>query len=223
MFKENTKGSTINFESLSVKKVTHAYDKESLFKPISFDAKVGEIVGIQGVSGIGKTTLLHIIMGVLEPTVGHVFINDVNLKEINTKSLRNNVVLFSQQTKMFNMSIKENLLIGNPHASDAMLEEALRSVKMEDRLAKMEGGINYIINDSATNLSSGEIQRLGLARILLSPARLVLFDEPTSHLDSMSEAIILKTILKEKDNRCFLMVSHRLSTLSICDQIISLT
>lgn len=235
VLKDITTGKNLTeVQNLQVGNISFAYqtthsnpsDSESenpmVLENISLSLNKGEILGILGRSGSGKSTLLKLIMRFYAPQVGAIKINGLNIEQINTTSLRENIAYITQQTYIFNQSIYENLALANRKATQADIEEACRKAHIHDFILSLPDGYNTVITEMGSSLSDGEKQRIGIARAFLHNAPIILLDEPTSNLDSLNEAIILQSLLKAKADKIMILVSHRKSTMSICDQIINL-
>lgn len=210
------------FESLEVKNLSFAYDeKHQVLDNISFSLKKGEVVGLVGDSGIGKSTILKLLLRFYAVQNETIFYNGIPLEKINTASLKDNVVMVSQSTFLFNKSIKENLLIAKPTATDKELIEACKCASIYDFINELPNRFETVFG-SDQEFSFGEKQRIGLARAFLSDANLILLDEPTSNVDVINEGIILKAIKQNKYNKTMLIVSHRQSVIGVCDKLINL-
>lgn len=215
-------GNDINefaFEEVELKNVSFGYDDELILKDINLKLKKGEIIGIVGASGSGKTTILKLLMHFYYVRTGEILYNNINVNKISHKALYDNVNLFSQTTYLFSDTILNNLLIAKPNASMDEVIEACKNASIYDYIMKLENKFETKITDLKDNLSSGEKQRLGLARVFLNKPKLLLLDEATSNIDAINEGIILNAINKYKKDMAVLIVSHRLSTLSICQRI----
>ncbi len=211
----------ITFENLKVKNLNFSYnDEHVVIKDLSLEVNKGEIVGLIGKSGCGKSTLLKLILRFWK-TKDSIYINDLEINDINTKSLKNNIVMVSQSTYLFDKSIRDNLLIAKPYATEEELIEACKCASVYEVINKLDNKFDTIINHTH-NFSQGERQRIGLARAFLSDANFILLDEVTSNVDSINEGIILNSIKENKYNKTMLIVSHRESTISVCDRYIKL-
>ena len=211
-----------DFEKLEIKKVSFKYDKKVILNDVSINISKNEIVGILGPSGCGKSTLLKLLMRFYDVDSGEIFYNDRNIKDISIKDLYDNVNLFSQTTYLFTGTILENLLIANPNASEEEVIEACKNASIYKYIKSLSDGFETKITDLKDNLSSGEKQRLGLARVFLRKPKLLLLDEATSNIDAINEGIVLNALKKYKKDMTIIMISHRKSTLSICDKIFEL-
>lgn len=210
---------TFEFNKLEVKNITFKYDDEVILKHPSLEVNKNEIVGILGPSGSGKSTLLKLLMRFYDPSEGEILYNERNIKDIKIENIYNNVNLFSQTTYLFRGTILENLLIANPSASKDEVIEATKNASIYQYILNLPKGFDTKISDLKDNFSSGEKQRLGLARVFLRKPKLLLLDEATSNIDAINEGIVLNALKKYKGEMSIVIISHRASTLSICDRV----
>lgn len=222
MIEDNKTDNPFVFESLEIKNVSFKYDKTSILSNVIMNINKNEIVGILGPSGCGKSTLLKLLMRFYDVDGGEILYNGRNIKEISIKDLYDNVNLFSQTTYLFTGTIMENLLIANPKATQEEVIEACKNASIYKYIKSLPKGFDTKISDLKDNLSSGEKQRLGLARVFLRKPKLLLLDEATSNIDAINEGIILNALKRYKQDMTVIMISHRKSTLSICDRIYEL-
>lgn len=215
---ENLDGKEIDFENLKIENLTFSYQDKQILNNLNLEIKKGEFIGIVGPSGCGKSTLLKLILGFYSYQ-GRIIFNGVDQKDILTKSLYQNVVMFSQSTYLFNDTIRNNLLIANPKASEEEIIIALKKASIYDFVMGLENGLDQIISENSSNISLGQKQRLGLARVFLAKPKLLLLDEATSNIDALNEAIILSSLKKQKGTISVIMISHKESTLQIVDKI----
>ena len=207
---------------IEVNGISFAYKSEKILDNFSLRVKNHEFIGIQGPSGCGKSTMLKLIMHFWNLDSGEIKIAGKNILDINTASLYEKLSYMTQTSEFFEGSIRDNLLIAKPDATDEELKEALRKASILDYVSSLKDGLDTYIKELGENFSGGEQQRLGLARCFLKDAEIYLFDEPTSNLDALNESIILNSIKKYMKGKTVLMVSHRDSTLRICDNVIIL-
>ncbi len=207
----------VSFDGMQVEHVSFGYEQPVL-QDISLDISQGSMIGIVGKSGSGKSTLLKLMMRFWEVQKGNISISHTNINHINTSSLRNIESYVTQQTHLFHDSIKENLKIAKLDATDEEIMTACQKASIHDFIMSLPQGYDTPVGELGDMLSGGERQRIGLARSFLHDADLLLLDEPTSNLDSLNEAIILKSLKEEKANKTVVLVSHRESTMRIVDQ-----
>ncbi len=219
---EITNANDVEFENIKTENLSFQYKEAPVLKDINLELNKNEILGLCGKSGSGKSTLLKLLMRFYEQKTGSIKMNELDLKDINTASLRNSTSYITQQSYIFNKSIYENILLARRNASKEEVIEAAKKASIHDFIESLPNGYDTKISELGQNLSSGEKQRLGLARAFLHNAPLFLLDEPTGNLDSLNEAIILNSIDKEKNERAVLIVSHRPSTMNIADKVIEI-
>ncbi|HHV6976074.1 TPA: thiol reductant ABC exporter subunit CydC [Haemophilus influenzae] len=207
---------------IDVENLNFAYGEEQILSDVSLSVKKGEILGIHGRSGSGKSTLLKLLMRFYDPKSGSIKINGETLQNINTRSLRDNMAYITQQTYIFNETIEENIRLARRDATLEEIMEAAKKASIHDFILSLPQGYQTKITELGGNLSDGEKQRIGIARAFLHNAPIILLDEPTSNLDSLNEAMILKSLLDVKAEKLIILVSHRQSTMAICDQVIGI-
>lgn len=207
---------------IDVENVSFAYGEEQILSDVCLSVKKGEILGIHGRSGSGKSTLLKLLMRFYDPKSGSIKINGESLPNINTCSLRDNMAYITQQTYIFNETIEENIRLARRDATLEEIMEAAKKASIHDFILSLPEGYQTKMTELGGNLSDGEKQRIGIARAFLHNAPIILLDEPTSNLDSLNEAMILKSLLNVKAEKLIILVSHRQSTMAICDQVIGI-
>lgn len=207
---------------IEINNINFAYKERAILKDFSTSVKNHEFIGIQGPSGCGKSTLLKLIIHFWDLDSGSIKIAGHDILDINTASLYENLSYMTQTSEFFEGSIRDNLLIAKPDASDEEIKEALKKASILEYVEGLKGGLDSPIKELGDNFSGGEKQRLGLARCFLKDAEIYLFDEPTSNLDALNESIILNSINQYMKEKTIIMVSHRTSTLRICDKIIQM-
>ncbi|MEF2953702.1 MAG: thiol reductant ABC exporter subunit CydC [Blautia sp.] len=219
---EEIKGrDTVEFAGAGAEEVSFSYGQEEILHKVSLDIPSGTIVGIQGKSGSGKSTLLKLFMRFWEAGKGEVKISGCSVDKINTANLRDMESFMTQETHLFHDSIADNLRIVKPDASQEELEQACKKASVHDFIMSLPKGYDTLVGELGDTLSGGEKQRLGLARAFLHDAPFMLLDEPTSNLDSLNEAVILKSLYKERKGKTVVLVSHRKSTMGIADRVYS--
>lgn len=233
-----------DYEGMRLDRVTFAYpgeESEAILADFSLDVPQHGILGIQGPSGRGKSTMLKLLMCYWDPQRGQVTLSGTPLPQIDVHARRRIQAMMSQETHLFDGTIRENLLIALPESEirnggaagvlDSRLREALAKASVLDLIDSLPDGLNTQVGELGDRLSEGERQRIGLARVFLRNADLVLFDEPTSRLDALNEAIILRSIhelSKSEQNAdkgqdvAVVLVSHRESAMRVADAVLNL-
>ena len=207
---------------IAVENLDFAYGEEQILSGINLQLTKGQILGIHGRSGSGKSTLLKLLMRFYDPQQGQIRINGEPLANINTASLRDNMAYITQQTYIFNDTIEENIRLAHRSATQEQIIEAAKQASIHDFIMSLPEGYQTKMTELGGNLSDGEKQRIGIARAFLHNAPIILLDEPTSNLDSLNEAIILQSLRNVKADKLIVLVSHRQSTMAICDQVIGI-
>ena len=215
----------VAFEGAIVANVTFSYSEETgdenILDDVSVEIPKGSVIGIVGKSGSGKSTLLKLFMRFWNLQKGEVKISDVNVNEINTHNLRDMESFMTQETHLFHDSIRNNIRVAKLDATDEEIEAACKKASVHDFIVSLPKGYETSVGELGDALSGGERQRIGLARAFLHDAPFMLLDEPTSNLDSLNEAVILKSLKEERENKTVVMVSHRQSTMRIVDKVYS--
>lgn len=209
------------FEGAAAKNVSFSYGAESILEGVSLEIPRGQVIGIVGKSGSGKSTLLKLFMRFWDAGNGSVEISGRDISGINTADLRDMESFMTQETHLFHDSIRSNLRIAKLSATDAEIEAACRKASIHDFIMGLPQGYDTPVGELGDTLSGGERQRLGLARTFLHDAPFLLLDEPTSNLDSLNEAVILKSLREGRDGKTVLLVSHRQSTMRVADTVYS--
>ncbi len=213
-------GSAFEFEKLDVSGLTFSYDGNTqVLSDICMHARKGEIIGIIGESGCGKSTFLKLLLRFWQKDGGSILYNGTDIDRTDEASLLDNVTMVSQTTYLFDETIEENLRIAKPEASREELEDACRMASVHDLIMSLPEGYQTRVGTLGDGLSSGEKQRLGLARAFLRGSSLILLDEPTSNVDSINEGIILKALSRQKQSKSIILVSHRESTMAAADRV----
>ena len=202
--------------------VTLSYDgqKNSALKNISLEIPNGKITALVGPSGSGKSSILNLIPRFYDPKSGAILIGNQNIRHLTMQSLRSKIALVNQEPILFDMSIKDNILYGNPNANDQEIEDASKSSASDEFITKLPEGYNTIVGEDGYSLSGGQKQRISLARAFLKDAPILLLDEATSSLDTESEHLVQEAINTLMKNRTTLIIAHRLSTIINSDNII---
>lgn len=205
------------FHDIEIRNLCFGYDEEMILENTDITIKERSITGIIGKSGSGKSTLLKLIMRFYDPNQGDILINHKNIKSINTIDMRKMFAYVTQETVLFHDTIYNNLIIANMNACKEDVIDACKKANIHEFIQSLPNGYDTLISELGSSLSGGERQRLGLARAFLSNANCILLDEPTSNLDVLNEAMILKSL--KNTNQTIVLVSHRESTMKIAKNI----
>jgi ATP-binding cassette subfamily C protein len=216
----------VAFTGASAEHVTFSYgqdkeQQENILSNISVEIPEHQVTGIVGRSGSGKSTLLKLFMRFWKVQEGNVAVSGTSVEQINTVNLRNMESFVTQETHLFHDSIKNNLKIAKLDATDEEIVTACQKASVHDFIMSLPNGYDTEVGELGDTLSGGERQRLGLARAFLHDAPFLLLDEPTSNLDSLNEAVILKSLKEEQNGKTIVLVSHRQSTMCIADTVYS--
>ncbi len=206
--------------------INFAYHPDKpIYQDLSLTIESGEKVALVGPSGGGKTTLINLILRLYDIQSGSISIDGQNIKEITQESLRRNIGVVAQDTALLHCSIRENILYGNPEATDEMIAEVLKQTKAHDFVYELvdqygNKGLDAIVGENGVKLSGGQRQRIAIARVLLKNAPILILDEATSALDSESEAVIQEHLETLMDGKTVIAIAHRLSTISKMDRLV---
>ncbi len=206
-------------------KVSFSYQtrpNELALDAISFAIKKGESTALIGPSGAGKTTVVNLLMKLYEPSAGELYFNGLNYKKISGYQIRERIALVPQDPFVFGYSLKENLLYGNPAATDEEISWALKKARLSELVASLPRGLETVVGDRGVQLSGGQRQRLAIARAILKKADLIILDEATSALDSENEHLIQEALEEIMQDRTMLIIAHRLSTIRKVQKVIVL-
>lgn len=211
----------VEFHGAAAENVSFSYGGEKILEDLSLNIPEGKVIGITGRSGSGKSTLLKLFMRFWPVTEGKVTVSGKSVDEINTENLRDMESFVTQQTHLFHDSIRKNLCIAKLDATEEEIIAACKKASVHDFIMGLPKGYDTEVGELGDTLSGGERQRLGLARAFLHNAPFLLLDEPTSNLDSLNEAVILKALQTECQDKTVILVSHRKSTMGIADTVYS--
>lgn len=209
-----------DFKMVDVSSVDFAYEEEQILKDMNLNIHENEVIGIQGKSGSGKSTLLKLLMRFWDVSKGSILVDGLNIRSLNTSNLRKNEGYVTQEMILFHDTIENNLRVAKQNATMEEIEVACKKANIHEYIQSLPNGYKTMVEELGSSLSGGERQRIGLARMFLHDAKLVLLDEPTSNLDSLNEGAILKSIYEERKDKTIVFASHRESTLSHCDRVI---
>ena len=182
----------------------------------------GRKVALVGPSGSGKTTVANLLLRFLDPADGRVTLDRRDLRDYRQADVRNAIALAGQDSHLFATSIRENVRIGNPAATDAGLEDALRRARISEWVATLPDGMDTLVGEEGTWLSGGQRQRIGLARAFLADAPLLILDEPTAHLDPMTARALMDDVIEALGGRTLLLITHRPEGLERMDEVVEL-
>ena len=209
---------------ITIKDVTFRYDnKESILENFNLDIEAGKMVALVGPSGGGKTTICNLIPRFYDYESGQIFIDDVDISTVTLKSLRENIGIVQQDVFLFTGTIKENIMYGNPNATDEEVIEAAKNACLHDFIMGLEDGYDTFIGERGVKLSGGQKQRISIARVFLKNPAILILDEATAALDNVTEYEIQKALEELSKDRTTLVVAHRLSTVKNSDEIVVLT
>ena len=217
---ENAKFLSEFNKSIALKNIVFKYEKENVLNDFSISVKKGQTVALVGQSGSGKSTIANLLTRFYDVNEGSIEIDGIDIKKFTKKSLRSQIGLVTQDSILFNNSIKNNLLIGNKNATNDEIIEALKVANAWEFVKELPGGIDSNIGDAGNSLSGGQKQRLSIARAVLKNAPIMILDEATSALDTESERLVQEALENMMKNRTSIVIAHRLSTIQNADQII---
>lgn len=205
---------------IEFKNVYFKYEKDSVLKGVSFNIEPKDTVAIVGKSGSGKTTIVNLINKIYEVDKGSILLDGNNINDLDKYSIRNNISVISQKPYLFNMTIKENLLLVSPNASQKQIENVCKICELHDYIMNLPKKYNTLVGEGGVTLSGGECQRVAIARALLMKTNIILFDEATSALDNETQENIQKAINNISSEYTMIIIAHRLSTIKNCNKII---
>ena len=208
-------------DDINIDNISYSYTNSDnkILKDFSLKIKKGQLTGIMGASGCGKSTLLKLIMRFWDVDSGKIILDKKDVKSLPLKELYQKFNYMTQSTSLFIGNIRDNLLVAKADATDEEIYIALKKASFYDYVMSLPDKLDSIVEEGGKNFSGGEKQRIGLARAFLANREFFLLDEPTSNLDILNEAIILKSLADEAKDKTVILVSHRESTLSICNEV----
>jgi subfamily B ATP-binding cassette protein MsbA len=211
-----------DFKTIEFHNVSFQYEDDLVLKDINLTVKTGETIAIVGKSGGGKTTLVNLIPRFYDATGGMISIGGVDLRNTTTASLRSHMAIVTQQTILFNDSVKNNIAYGNPSCTMEEILRAAQAAQADEFIQALPQGYDTMIGEAGVKLSGGQRQRVSIARALLRNAPILVLDEATSSLDSESEREVQKALDTLMKGRTSFVIAHRLSTIINADRIIVL-
>ena len=222
-FTEQGKVIDLTTAKLQFNDISFSYPNQpfAVLNHFSLTIEAGKHIGLIGKTGCGKSTLLNLVTRTWDPTSGNIFINDTPINQLDEPTLRKVIAVVPQVITIFSDTLRKNLLIGDPKASDQQLIDVLQQVELS-KLLSTEHGLDLPLGQGGRSLSGGEIRRIGIARALLHDSPLVLMDEPTESLDQQTEQQIIQLIKQTCQDKTLLMVTHRLTDNPLFDQVIEL-
>jgi len=210
-------------KKIDFQKVNFKYDEEIVLKDISFEVKVGEVIALVGMSGAGKTSLVNLLPRFYDVEKGQILVDDHDIRKVTLKSIRDQIGLVTQQTILFNDTVRNNIAYGSPKCSEREIMEAAQAANAHEFIQRLPQAYDTIIGEQGVKLSGGERQRLSIARALLKNAPILILDEATSSLDSDSETEVQKALERLMKGRTVFVIAHRLSTIRNAHRIIVLS
>jgi len=209
-----------NLESVKLQQVSFEYNRSSsVLTDLSLEIPKNRMTALVGLSGAGKSTIADLIIGLIDPTLGKVLINGLSISEINKRRLHAMTAYVSQESVLFNGTIKENITIRRPEALEKEIGRVLQIVALEDFISSLPDGLDTQVGENGVKLSGGQKQRIALARALIIEPQLLILDEATSALDVESEAAIQSALEYMRNSLTIIVIAHRLSTVKSADMI----
>ena len=206
---------------MAFEQVSFAYPGgPAILSDVSFVARPGTVTALVGATGAGKSTAMHMLQRLWDPQHGGIIIDGQDLRDVSLDSLRDNIGVVFQESLLFNRSIRENLLVGRPDATDAQVEHACRLAEAHDFIIRQPQGYDTLVGERGATLSGGQRQRLAIARALLKDAPILILDEATSALDAATEARVSRAMANLMKGRTTFVIAHRLSTVRDADEIL---
>ncbi|HYW39760.1 MAG TPA: ABC transporter ATP-binding protein [Terriglobales bacterium] len=200
----------------------NAEDSPVVLHDINLEVKAGEVLAVVGSSGAGKSTLVHLIPRFFDVSGGRILIDDHDVRDVTLESLRSQIGIVTQDTVLFNDTVRNNIAYGQPHVSQRKVEEAARAARAYEFIRGLPEGYHTMIGERGVRLSGGERQRIAIARAILKNAPILILDEATSALDSESESLVQSALQNLMSGRTVFVIAHRLSTVRRADRIVVL-
>ncbi len=205
--------------SIEIKNLNFSYNGKRILEDVSFKIPAGEMVGITGRTGSGKSTLIHLLTRIKEPPEGSLFIDGIDVKKIKKVALRNGIVYVPQETTVFSGTIRDNIAFMNPSVKDSDIEGAAKVASIYEEIIAFPGGFDTIVGERGLSLSGGQRQRIALSRAILMKPRVLILDDVFSSLDFKTESLVLRNLRREMRGRTLLVISSRVPSISSFDSI----
>jgi len=210
-------GASLEFSDVSF---SYFSNRRLALEHASFSAPAGSTVALVGSSGAGKTTAAHLLMRFFDPLKGEVRMNGVNLRDFKLDALRDQIALVTQDTYLFNETLRANILLARPSASDEDVRQAVQRAALSEFVEALPEGLETHVGERGVRLSGGQRQRVAIARAFLKDAPILILDEATSHLDAVNEQAVRHALEELMADRTTVVIAHRLSTVRNADQIV---
>lgn len=217
---DNAPELSVKSARIQIKNLRFKYNKDFVIKDLSLDIAPGEKIGLVGLSGAGKTTLVNLIMRLYDPTSGQILIDNQDIKHVSQDSLHKNIAFIPQDATMFNRTIGENIAYGKIDASNKEIQQAAKQASAHKFICRTNNGYDTLVGDRGIKLSGGQRQRIAIARAFLKDSPILILDEATAALDSETESVIQDSFEKLSQGRTTIVIAHRLSTLRNMDRIV---
>jgi ABC-type multidrug transport system fused ATPase/permease subunit len=205
---------------ITMRGVYFSYEDASVLRGVDLTVPYGQKVALVGPSGSGKSTVISLLLRLYDPSGGEITLGGTDLRKLDLSAVRRQFGVVPQDTFLFHISVKENILLANPDATDDAVEEALRRANAWDFVRALPDGVDTILGENGATLSGGQRQRIGIARALVQRPAIFVFDEATSALDTAAEKVITETLTQVLGDHTAFIVAHRLSTVRFCDRVI---
>jgi len=211
---------SIRFENVCFAYNNNGEESREILRDINLEVRAGEVLAVVGSSGAGKSTLVHLIPRFFDVTAGKILVDGRDVREVTLDSLRGQIGVVTQETVLFNDTLRNNIAYGRPGISQKDVEAAARAALAHDFITGLPEGYNTVIGERGVRLSGGERQRIAIARALLKNAPILILDEATSALDSESEALVQVALQNLMTGRTVVVIAHRLSTVRMANRIV---
>ena len=209
--------------SLQFKNVSFFYSTgEYILRDVSFHIEAGEVLGVMGRTGVGKTTLARLVLRLCENEKGNILVGNVDIRDVELRNLRQRVKMLPQDVQLFHASIRENLRLYDPSITDDQLLDLIQDMRLEPWLSSLPAGLDTIVDPKDAGMSAGQAQLMGVTRVFIGAPGLIILDEPTSCLDLGTEYLIEESITRLRDDCACLLITHRLETIKLADRILLL-